>query len=594
MLPARRRALVGLFGRGALVLIAACVVAFLARKVFLTTDKTIVGDGQNAIGYWETARASFARGDGFPLWDRSQCGGLPFVSNPETPLVSSLFAALFGVSGDRMERWYGTLGTLVLLTGTYAWCRRVFSLHAIPAFFAGAVIATSGFVYAHFAGHPSFVPLALLPWILLLARMGEDDARAAVGAGALLGLAALEGGMYAVPYSLVALALTEGPRLFVRGRAPAVLRMGALLLVTFAMIGGAKILPGLSEYMRHPRKLAETDRQTWPELIPMFVENRHGGFPNHPYVLDEYRAYVGPLAFGFAIAGAGAALILKPRRWGGVVLLLAGLLLVRGMFSEASPYALLFKLPFFDQLRVPSRFVFLALLGIAVSAGVALEASLNVVAKGRPLLQALLLAVAVVAIADPIVAGQTCHKLWATEPMLPSTPVATTPFQLTDAHDGNRHAEYPARNVGTAVCFWKAWAYPDAQGLPIGPLPQAAVDPGAGRVTKVDVTQNGYQVEVEAARPTALKVFTTYDPDWSASVGEPRRAGNGQLEIMLPAGKHALQLRYRPLSFVLGLVATGLGLALMGAVFWLARTRRAPRAAVAKASPPSGASVAPA
>lgn len=589
MLPARRRALVAAFGRSALILLAACVVAWAARKVFLTQERTIVGDGQNAIGYWETARASFARGDGFPLWDRTQCGGLPFVSNPETPLVSSLFAGLFGVGGDVMERWYGTLGTVVLLTGMYAWCRRVFSLGPVPAFFAGAVVSTSGFVYAHFAGHPSFVPLALLPWILLLARLGEDDARAAVSAGALLGLGALEGGTYAVPYSIVALALAEGPRLVARGRAPLVLRMALLLGVTFALVAGAKLYPGLAEYVRHPRKFAETDRQTWPELIPMFVENRHGGLANHPYVADEYRAYLGPLSFGFAIAGAGAALILKPRRWEGVVLLVGGLLLTRGMSSEAAPYALLYKLPFFDQLRVPSRFVFLALVGMAVAAGVALEAALNVVLKGRPALQALMLAVALVAVADPIAAGQTCHKLWATEPMLPQAEVATTPFHLTDGRDVGRHAEYPMRNVGAAVCFFKPWGYPDAQGFPIGPVPQASVEPGAGRATKVDVTQNGYEVEVEATRATTLHVATTFDPDWSASVGATRRAPNGQLDVQLPAGKHALRLRYRPLSFGLGLIGTLTGLALMGAVFWFERTRRAPRAVAAKAPPPDAA-----
>jgi hypothetical protein len=589
MLPARRRALVSAWSRRLLVLVAACVVAYLARRFFLRTPRTMSGLGQFGIRHWEVVRTSFARGDGMPLWDRTECGGRPFAPNPETQLVSGLLAAAFDVGGDVMSRWYPTLGVVVAVTGVYAWGRRVFALRAIPALFAGAIFGASGFVCGQFAAQTSFVPFALVPWILLLARLGEDDLRAAVGAGALLGLAALEGGAFVVPYTLVALALVEGARLASPGRAYRVLRLGSLVIVTFALVAGAKLYPQLVELVRHPAHPAEVDKQTWAELIPMFIDNRQGGFPGHPYGYDEYRAYVGPLALGFAIAGAGAALILKPRRLEGVLLLVAGLLLARGRYEASAPYALLQKLPVFAQLHVPSRFIVLALLGMAIAAGIALDASMNVVAKRRPIVQALLVAIAVVAIYDPLVTCENCHKLWLTEPTLPPMAVSATPFHFVDGRDAHRSAEYPSRDVGVTGCIWKSWDYPEARDLPIGEVPQAHLDPGAGRVTKVEVTQNAYLVELEAPRPTVLHVHSTYDPDWSSDLGKPRRALNGQLELPIPAGKQTVRLRYRPLAFFFGVGATAFGLVFVGAVMWLGRTRRAKAAKVVAAVAPPGA-----
>ena len=572
MLPARRRALVAAWTRRLLVLGVACLVAYAARRTFFAGARTLPGDGQTAVRYWELARASFARGDGFPLWDRSECGGLPFVGNPEAPFVSALFAALFGVGGEAMARWYATLGIVVAITGVYAWARRVFALSTTSALFSGAIFGASGFVCGHFAGHASFVPFALTPWILLLARLGEDDPRAALGAGALLGLSTLEGGSYATPYTLLALAITEGPRLLSQGRASKVLRLGALVLASFALVAGVKLYPALVELARHPRRIPETDHQAWTDLIPAFIETRAGGPLGHAYDVDEYRAYVGPLVVGFAIAGAGAALILKPRRLEAVLLLVVGLVLARGAYGDTAPYAWLAKLPIFDQLRVPSRWLVLALFGAAIVAGVALDAALNIVAKGRLALQGVMLVVASIAIADPLLACGKLQAQLATASMPPRLDVATTPFRYVDGRDG-RVAEYPARDVGTVTCPTKAWDFPEAKGLAPG-APLASLDPGAGSIGKIDVAQNRYEIELRATRPTTLHVHGSFDADWRSDAGVPRRALDGQLDLPVPAGSRTIVLSYRPVAFVLGAVATCLGVLGLGAAMWLLRPSR--------------------
>ena len=287
----------------------AVVFSWLLRRVFVTNDLTIVGDGQVSIRYWEVARTAVARGDGFPLWDRSQCAGYPFIGNPETGLVSSLVAGVFRVHGDSMERWYPVVGGAIGLLGLYAWCRRVLLLGRIPSLYAGALWIAGGFLSTHFAGHMTFVPFACIPWVLLLARLGEDDLRAAVLCGGVLALMAIEGGTYPVPYAILALAIAEGPRVLRKGGALSVLRLTAVVALTFFLLAGIKLYPELAQLSRHPRHFDETDTIAWTELFPMLLDkDRFGAFAGHHYVWDEYRSYIGPLAFGMAIAGALRAL----------------------------------------------------------------------------------------------------------------------------------------------------------------------------------------------------------------------------------------------------------------------------------------------
>jgi hypothetical protein len=422
----------------------------------------------------------------------------------------------------------------------------------------------------------SFVPFALIPWALVLARLGEDDVRAAAGVGVMLGLAAIEGGTYPLPYMIVALAVVEGPRVLSPRVGPLrIARLTGIAIAVFALLAGVKLYPELIQLARHPRHFHEAESQTWSELIPMFLDNRSGQFPGHLYVQDEYRAYIGPTAMGFALAGVGAALILKPRRWDIVLLAIVGLLLTRGRYSEASPYALLTRLPVYEQLRVPSRFAVLALFGMAAGGGVALEAALTQVARKRPVLQAIVLAVAAFAIYDPIYSVEKMQKTWATEPMLPRPDPAPHAYRMEYGTDFfQKGAEYPARNMGATVCNI-AWNYPEGTGFMLGDRPQAYVDnPQLGAVTRVKASQNAYDVEVTMNAPGAVHFITDHDPDWRTDVGEVRRNPNGQLDVWLPAGKQSVRVRYRPAGLVAGASASIAGVALVMAVMVMARKRR--------------------
>lgn len=572
MLPGRRKKLRAAIS-AVLVATASIVIALLVRRASIVLDATVPADGQLGVRYWEVARASFARGDGFPFWDRSIGAGLPFLGNPDTQLLSSLFAGLFGVHGDTMQRWYPTLGAALAVAGTFLWCRRALSVGWLPSLFAGALFAASGFLSLHAAVRMTFVPFALVPWALVLARLGERDLRAACGVGGVLALMLIEGGLYPFCFALVALGVTSAARVPQAGVA-AIGRLALVAAAACVLLAGIKLFPVLAQLSRAPRVVRETDAGPLTDLIPMLADRERASMPGRHHHVNEYRGYLGPLAFGMAIAGAGVSLILKPRRVGLVLLLAASVLLTRGVFAEAAPFALLSKVPPFDQLQVPSRFVLLVDLAVAACAAIAVDAAIRAVKKPIPI--AVLLVAMVAAVYDPVVAGQKVLRANTTDPRLPRPDPQAGAFHLVPGDDLARAATYPARNVG-APGGQKPWPYPEGSGFAIGAVPQATIDAAEGKVTAVDVAQNAVRVDVVASRPAVLRINQTYDPDFRSSVGVVRRSPKRQLEVELPAGTHRVVVRYVPKGLVPGALATVLGLVGCGLVLvWGTRARRSP------------------
>lgn len=567
MLPRRRKALAAAMSLAA-VTVLSVVVAVLVRWLPLHKDLTFPADGQFGIRYFEVARASFARGDGFPLWDRAICGGFPFLGNPETQLLSSWVAGVFGVHGDVMWRYYPTVGAALAVVGTYLWGRRALSLSFLPAFFAGALFAASGFVSLHGAVRMFFVPFALIPWALWLAHEGERDLRAAGALGVVLGLMLLEGGLYPFCFALVALFAMAVPRVLTAGFG-AISRMFAIAAVVCLLVGAIKIFPVLAQLGRAPRVFKELDQGPFTDLIAMLGDADRGAMPGRNYHVNEFRGYLGPFAFGMAIAGAGVALILKPRRVDLAVILLLAAVLTRGRFHDLAPWTLLTKLPVFDQLQVPSRFIVLVDLCAAAAAAIALQAALTAVK--RPLLMVPLYLVAIAAVYDPIAAGQKLLKANVTDPWLPRPdPKAAANFYLVSGEDFARLATYPARNVGTPACQ-KSWPYPESNGLVIGEQPQVTVDDG--KVTTYALQQNATLADVTASKPSVLHLNQTFDPDFVASVGQIKRSARGTLDVALPAGSHHVVVKYRPKGLVPGAICSALGLLAFASTFLLQRRR---------------------
>jgi hypothetical protein len=119
--------------------------------------------------------------------------------------------------------------------------------------------------------------------------------------------------------------------------------------------------------------------------------------------------------------------------------------------------------------------------------------------------------------------------------------------------------------------------------------PLAPMEAGAplGEVRMLEYAANRVLLEVDARAPAALVLTDAFSSGWSATVdGSPvpiLAANHAFRAVMVPQGAHRVGFFYRPPGFSLGLVFTGLGVALcLGA--WALRLRRGVVAAAPGAS----------
>ncbi len=112
-------------------------------------------------------------------------------------------------------------------------------------------------------------------------------------------------------------------------------------------------------------------------------------------------------------------------------------------------------------------------------------------------------------------------------------------------------------------------------------LPRARLD-GDGEVVLVGRTPTRWRMEVAAAAPATLVLANPHFPGWSAvldgrSVGE-HPAWGAPWRVAVPAGRHVVEVRYRPASFRVGLVLAGVAAASLAFWTWWDARRGGPEA----------------
>jgi hypothetical protein len=105
-----------------------------------------------------------------------------------------------------------------------------------------------------------------------------------------------------------------------------------------------------------------------------------------------------------------------------------------------------------------------------------------------------------------------------------------------------------------------------------------------GAVSVPDYTPGHIVLNVDASRPSLLVVAESYYPGWDATLdGRPvpiLRANYLSQGIVVPVGKHTVEMKYEPASFRNGLILSAAGLlGLLGLFIWWRRGLRTSRAA---------------
>jgi hypothetical protein len=101
---------------------------------------------------------------------------------------------------------------------------------------------------------------------------------------------------------------------------------------------------------------------------------------------------------------------------------------------------------------------------------------------------------------------------------------------------------------------------------------------GAGRVLSVTRELESVRIEAEASEDSTLVVADTWWPGWQATLdGLPAtifRADALVRAVRWPAGRHVLEMRYRPPEVRAGLAVSALGIAGLAAGMFALRRRR--------------------
>ena len=257
--------------------------------------------------------------------------------------------------------------------------------------------------------------------------------------------------------------------------------------------------------------------------------------------------------------------------------------LAAGYALTPSLFAALRELPLYTTLRYPERF--LVLLGLSVATlsaqGVSLAEAYARTPRARASSMRRRASVAVFALASlalvvgvgPLVAQHALHDKTRS---LTTPPEREEPTPAFHQARGNRWAlaYYEPMERGSLSC-WEAYPVPESA-LLRGDLrsEERVVEPGAGTVNERRWTPDALDLDVSLSRPATVSINQNWHPGWRSNVGEVR-SDRGLLTLALPAGEHAVSLRFEPRSALGGGLASLVALSVLAFVAW--RAARAPR-----------------
>jgi hypothetical protein len=558
--------------------VALVLSAFAWMPMLAAYPATQGGDGPFYHKMIEAARVTVVRFHELPLWNPYECGGVPLWDNPQgVPAAPMVWASLLLGTTRAIELWYVVHSAIGFLC-MWALARHEVKLSRGASFVAAASWAFSGVHNQHYTGgHFTFVPYLYFPLAVLMWRRAERDLRMAVGAGAIVALTMLEGGVYPLPHLLLLLGAETLTRAWPPRRLAAIVRAGVVVLAVGIGLGATRFLPVIDQLRTHVRPLGvETDAMQWSTLKDVFLSRDHGrGVPGQEYVWPEFGDYVGP--FLLALAGVGMLMAGAENAW---VLALLGwaFVLMLGHFAKVAPWSVLKGHVFpFKEMRVPSRFVYSVGLWLSVCMGIGID---RLTALGRRWLgrqraegvRLALLALGLVGVGDMIAVGIAWCAQCFNGP--PEAEVKASPRLYIGGPGTAAFLDQPRQNRSRLDC-WEEWAFTAGAPLWQGDVPQARAEVASADVHLGEVvrTPNTYTFDVDAPGPARILVNGPFDRGWRTSVGTLADQDK-QLVLDVPGGHHHVRLHYWPHGMTLGLWLTALSSAGIATYFVRGARRR--------------------
>ncbi len=535
---------------------------------FFRADRGGVEDWDQFAHYEVVGGEALLHHGQLPHWNPYACGGVPYAGHPQTRGLSPLRALHLVVTPPlslQLEAWllisFAALGAYGLLRGRGA--------GPAAAAVGAATFALSGVIAGHVhAGHLNLLTVA---WLPLIAWGALDCAPSALGVALGAGgvaLMILGGGAQVLPLAGVALGLDALLRAFAQRRVAPLVRLAATMLGGGAL-AAAKLAPVLSVMGEFPRTMPAGERFAPGGPLRALVDFDYGGWDiGGVRSWWEYSAYPGLVALALAVLGAAR----RPRvAWRPLVALAALVALAWGDLGWAAPWRWLHALPPFDRLRVPGRFLLVAMLPLAELAALGAEA---LSADTRRRVSWLGWAAAAALVGDLALAAHPAMESTFTRP-LPALDSAPS-FRQIHGNPGTM-AAVAQSGRGTLECYesllirrgrasaLRAYVDPDYRG-------EVHVE-GRGEARLEAFSPDVLRVRARADAPGALLVVNQHwDRRWRADAGLHVVEWRHLLAVELPLGESVVTLRYSHRAFDIGLAVSAA--ALLGLSFAAARGAR--------------------
>ena len=495
----------------------------------------------------------------FPFWNPYIGGGNILFAHPEVPVLNPLLALLL-LFGPLVGLKLQMLAVYFLgLIGGYKLARQL-GMSAPAAYLPPVIYMLSSYLTLHFAaGHIPFHYFCALPWLLFFHRKSLQRPVHILSTGGVAAFVILGSGA-AVPllfslFFLFLFSLFDIDRVH-QYRPPLYAVAAALCGIMMAAI---KFFPMYDYLTRYPWIPEGTVQVTPLSALPdMFFNLNQSIFADHlqGYVWGwhEYGAYVSPIAVALALLAA--ALRFRSCRPYLAMVAVSILLVLGSFFPPWSPWDLLHRLPGFASIRVPSRFILLAVLSLSILAGFGADILLSFFRHRRAAMGVLLF----VAI--------TAMNLFVSLPILaqtftrpPEFPQRQPDFRQVEGNPNRMYAAFLA-NQGTIRAAWLS-AYRPGRGLrgPDNAAQEWYSEGNAVQVMRRQFTPNRLLFDLSAPRGGTLVISQGYDPGWRRMDGGEVRPFSDLVSCSVaPSGKR-LELYYFPRYFMLGLWASMVSIA---------------------------------
>ncbi|MCA9393570.1 MAG: YfhO family protein [Candidatus Omnitrophica bacterium] len=526
----------------------------------------------------------------FPLWNPYVNGGNVMLAHPQSAFLSPffIFVLIFGpYLGLKIQI---TVHVFLGLWGMFLLAKNL-ALRDMAAYLAAFVFMFAAVYPLHLTeGHTEWLCMAFMSWLFLAYRKSLDDIRYVLAGIVFLSLILLNGSVdvfniFNVFLGLYAVLTAARSRDWMPVKSLMMIFAGTFLLCA------VKLFPMLDFIREFPRTGEEAGGGvTLGILFRMLLDPNQetldmmnwldGYRMGLTHEWHEYGAYVGILPLVLGLAGC---VIFFRKYWPLIVSGMAMLLIALGDGTMLNAWQLLRRLPVYDSLTVPSRYIVGFVFLLALTAAMTLQL-INDRLAGQRGLRAKVLKGAVVLMFLFIpyhLIEMNSSIFWNAFRVEPVT-LRHNPVFAQRYREVRFQEEYVTNSSIYPVFMSNSGI---VEGYEVMQLTRGAVtvlgesgyrgeyffDFPRGERELVLFSPNKLVFDIKLDRSNLLIINQNYHKGWTASIPGHRLAVSqtaGLISVVLPEGEYRLELTYRPQPFLVGGAVSLLTLVLLLAKAW--------------------------